>query len=656
MKSVIQKLVLALAVLAATVATSQTVKPVPGLAVTYTVGDKSDVVGVPNVWLYLSAGEPPTPFLPAGKFSAVWVGIINADLRGDYTFRAELNGSLKLEVGTNAVLEVASDGKAPCAPSKRVRLNKGANALKATFTSPTSGDAMLRLQWSEKSALWEPIPLPMLTRLQDNAELAKADKLRFGRELFFEHRCVKCHVAVLPVKGAPELAMDAPSFEGIGSRRGFAWMAAWVLDPKGQRASANMPKLLNGAAAKEEAEAIACFLASQRGDEPPAGAPLTPDLAATGKDLAEKLHCIGCHNLPGSPEKDARKISLDHVSQKFSPASLIAFIKDPGAHYVWTRMPKFKLTDEEAVQLAAFLGSTASAVKQTAVPTDAVLLERGKKLVQTTGCLDCHGLKLENQFVAKTLNDLMAGRWNEGCLAESPKPDSKAPFFAFTVAEREALQAFAATDRSSLSRHVPVEFAERQTRLANCNACHGQLDGFPPLERLGGKLRPEWMRQFLAGEVPYKPRHWLPHQMPAFQARAEPLALGLAMSHGYPPQTPAEPPLDVELAKIGQKLSGVDGGFSCISCHAVGEQKATQVFEAEGINLARPAERLQKDYYLRWLLNPLRIEPSTKMPVYFDEEGKSPFTDVLEGSAVKQLDAMWHYLRLGDKIQPPAAP
>ena len=41
------------------------------------------------------------------------------------------------------------------------------------------------------------------------------------------------------------------------------------------------------------------------------------------------------------------------------------------------------------------------------------------------------------------------------------------------------------------------------------------------------------------------------------------------------------------------------------------------------------------------------------MPVYFDEEGKSPLTDVLGGDADRQLEAVWQYLRLGDQMPPP---
>ena len=128
------------------------------------------------------------------------------------------------------------------------------------------------------------------------------------------------------------------------------------------------------------------------------------------------------------------------------------------------------------------------------------------------------------------------------------------------------------------------------------------------------------------------------------------------MTHGFPPVTPPEPPADPELAKVGQKLIGVDGGFSCISCHSVGAVKATQVFESEGVNFAYPAARIQRAYFERWMRNPLRIEPQTKMPVYFQEDGSSPLPDVLGGDTAKQLEAFWQFFRLGDKVTPPGAP
>jgi len=126
----------------------------------------------------------------------------------------------------------------------------------------------------------------------------------------------------------------------------------------------------------------------------------------------------------------------------------------------------------------------------------------------------------------------------------------------------------------------------------------------------------------------------------------------MAMEHGLPPQTPPEPPVDLELAEQGRAMISTDGGFSCIACHAVREFGAQQVFESPGLNLALPGERLQPAYFRRWLNNPLRVDPQTKMPVYFDQ-GRSPLADYFDGDAAKQIGALWHYLRLGAKMPLP---
>ncbi len=125
------------------------------------------------------------------------------------------------------------------------------------------------------------------------------------------------------------------------------------------------------------------------------------------------------------------------------------------------------------------------------------------------------------------------------------------------------------------------------------------------------------------------------------------------MEHGYPPKTPVEPGIDSLAAQIGQKLISVPPGFSCVSCHSVGSVGATQVFEAPGINFAQTSERLQPDYFKRWVRNPALIDPTTKMPVYFDEQGKSPLTEVYEGDGEKQINAIWQYFRMGDKMAAP---
>lgn len=631
----------------------------PGLRAEFLNTDASksprkDVAVLPNVWLYVPTNQTPSPFLTLGGFSVVWQGFISVDLRSDYSFQADLNGDFKLEINGKPVLEMSGKGAAT-SPSPFVRLSKGTNVITARFRSPMSGDAYVRLAWIPKGGLVSPIPLTQLAHVTD-PELEKANKVRQGRALFLDHRCFKCHTTpgIGADSGIPESKMDAPNFDVIGSRRNFRWMAQWILNPKGERPTASMPQIFRGPDAKENAENAAAFLASLKSDViPPQSTEPQEGQKDEGKQLFENLHCVACHVAPDTNETDARRISLKHVRRKFAVGVLSEFLKKPDTHYAWTHMPNFKLSADEAGALAGFLVAHSDNSDAVIALQNSQSIERGKKIIQTSGCLNCHSAKLENQSSTIPLKELSPEKWDGGCVASAPPTGSTTPFFGFDEVERSALRAFASTDRSSLARHVAPEFAERQIKNLRCQECHGKFDGFPPIEILGGKLKSEWVEAFVAGRIAYKPRPWLPARMPAFGAPAQSVGQGMAMLHGFPPHSINEPPPNEDAVKIGQKLVSPEGGFSCVACHAVGKIGASSVFDSPGINLAYAGERLRKDFFNRWLYSPLSIDPTTKMPTYFDETGRSPLTDVYDGDGAKQIDAIWQYLRLGPNMPPP---
>src|SRR5205085_7756938 len=138
----------------------------------------------------------PSPCLPPGKFTAVYEGVISAELRGDFFFEADLAGSLKLQINGATVLEATGESGATSPMSKSVQLNKGPNKIKGTFISPAKGEAILRLAWSEKGKFTGPIPLNILA-WEDSPGLRQARDLHLGRELFLQHRCARCHVTEL---------------------------------------------------------------------------------------------------------------------------------------------------------------------------------------------------------------------------------------------------------------------------------------------------------------------------------------------------------------------------------------------------------------------------------------------------------------------------
>lgn len=619
---------------------------------------------VSNVFLHVGPAETPDPFVPPGPFRARWSGLLSVDLRGDFQFRAEARGRLELEINGTRVLP-AEDPAPEGGWSAPVRLRKGTNAILATLENrPPSGGpdathAGVRLWWRGRGVTPQPIPATALTPPSplDEAALAASESVRAGRDLFLGLRCGRCHAPDV-AQPVPELGMDAPAFDSLGSRLRRAWIARWITDPRPVQPASVMPRMVHGTQAGAEAAAMAAWLASLKSPAPASPPPATGN-AAAGRALFATLRCSTCHTAPDEAPT-ATKVSLASAGDKFLPPALPEFLRAPARHYAWTPMPDFQLSAEEAANLAAWLLATppgaAPAAGTTPVAEDSAdpaMLRRGRELVETSGCLACHAGPAENRFRARPLKSLPAEGWDRGCMADTPPASGNVPWFALETGPRADLRAFARSDRASLGRHVPADFADRWSRRLRCNDCHGALENGPGLLHAGEKLRPEWTRRLLEGAIAYKPRPWLPARMPAFPAFAPFLAPGIAARHGVPPGSPPEPPLDPAAAADGRRLVSASGGFACVTCHPIGGFSATAVFEAPGINLARVAERLRPEYFDRWVRHPQSIDPTTKMPLYFDEEGNSALTDFYGGDGPRTVQALWNYVRQGTNAPPP---
>jgi mono/diheme cytochrome c family protein len=647
-----------------------------GLTLTFSAGDKTDSRRARLIALYVPAQQSPTPFLPPGPFTARWEGNINAALRSEFTFAADIKGMFKLAINGKAVLEGAGDTTSQTV-NKTFQLNKGANPIVAEFTSDGASDALLRLTWSSGEFPPEPVPPSAFTHQANAPSLRSGMRLREGRILFAELRCAACHAdSALPAKnqGMPEFSRDAPLFDELGSKFNEAWLAHWINDPHSIRPHALMPRVFHNQADAIDPRAVdvAAYLMSlgKRDDTAPAA-----ENAPLGGALFANLGCIACHTTPEfSGNDEAHRVPLAHIKAKWQPPALREYLKNPAKNYAWTHMPNFRLTNEEAERLTAFLLSGTQHEFPVIGKGDA---GKGAQLVVSAGCLNCHAGMPPTAQPALTAT-LQKG-WMTGCLANDDAARGNAPDFKLDADQRDALRAFAASGFHSLKTDSPIEFAERQFRNMRCFACHSRdgeagvwskLEGemapltaaaptqpeaaegapisgtaVPMSTWLGEKLRPAWMANFISGKVADKPRPWLIARMPSFETIAHGVADGLAFEHGFARTIEPEPAIDAEKAKIGEVLLGENGGFNCTTCHAVGERPATAVFEAPGVNFAYAHDRLRHEYYERWVMHPLRIDPETKMPKFADDEGKTPLTQYYEGDARKQFDAIWEYLR-----------
>src|SRR5262249_24337805 len=116
--------------------------------------------------------------------------------------------------------------------------------------------------------------------------------------------------------------------------------------------------------------------------------------------------------------------------------------------------------------------------------------ERGRKLVESSGCLNCHTLQAENTFKAPPFKDFTKDAWTRGCLRATPA--AKAPQFGLPEDQGLAVVAWAARGRPGLDRETPAEYAELKVRELRCMACHkrdGKDDAWTGLkEEVAGLL------------------------------------------------------------------------------------------------------------------------------------------------------------------------
>ncbi len=614
-------------------------------------GGETDFLVLPNFELYVPEGEQPSTFLSPGRFRSEWRSEVRVPRRDSYRFSLECFGTAKLYLGDKLVLE-STGGNARSEP---VELGRGYNAIRLTLESPAMGDTFVRLRWESRELVSGPLPERFLKYESDLPAFAHSQLLRKGQHLYREHRCGNCHDEGRPTSRLDRLDHMGPSFTGIGGRRNQQWLQDWIMDPDELREEATMPDVLHGESEKEQARAIAAWLSTLRVDHDLSGS-YRNGVVDSGAKLVESLHCTGCHKIANKEAEGDQLVSLERLALKYPEGELVAFLLEPNRHFAGVRMPNFQLSIEEAEDIASFLIETELAVLN-APASDPELIQKGKALVASARCVQCHEVSASDarDAVVEAMPPIRIKDWTLGCLDEA-KRKNHLPAYSFSEEGRKALHAYGKRSTHPKLAAVRHEYAMRQVERLNCKACHGQLELIPPVSILGEKLKPDWAASLLEGELFYKTRPWLESRMPAFHGRGARIAEGLSMLNGFSPRNTdriGEQGIDDKKAEIGKQLVSANGGMACVTCHGVGESPPTAVFESVGINFGYVNARLQRDYFHRWILKPTQIDPETKMPVYFFDGTTSPLPDILGGDAKAQIDAMWEYFKQGFDIQPP---
>ena len=301
---------------------------------------------------------------------------------------------------------------------------------------------------------------------------------------------------------------------------------------------------------------------------------------------------------------------------------------------------------------------------------DPSLVERGRELFSSLGCAGCHlkteqGKPIQSDLNAPMLADCSAGK---GCLSEDGS--TAVPNYELTSIQQAAVQA--ALQSAVVALKGDIKAADRKTILShsmaalNCYACH-QRDGKggpesdrnplfvstipemgdegrlpPPLDGAGDKLREDWLVRVIGNGD--KSRPYMKTYMPNFgNENAKRLAGHFSNLDSVTSANLVDSgETEARKAAFGRQMVG-SKGLACVSCHTYGKFKSTGI---QAIALDTMTQRIREDWFHRYLPDPQKYRPGTRMPTGYPE-GKSTVSNVYGGDQGRQLAAMWSFLEKG---------
>lgn len=401
---------------------------------------------------------------------------------------------------------------------------------------------------------------------------------------------------------------------------------------------------------------------------------------------------------PPLPEDQDFAPDLSKIAGKVNADWLFAWIRNPKQFRPTTRMPDLRLSDDEARTVTAFLMTLGQKQSVAGVEREVRRVERiaaGERLIRKRGCFGCHDIKgFEtsekiapdlSDFSRKRLLELFFGEavqvkqtWQDYTFWKLKNPGIYAterveqlmPNFGFTDDAAKTLMVYLKSlstervqpqfQRDLSDEEQVIQNGRTLVKRYNCNGCHviegqgGAIAAFyanetripPPLEvgmmHEGEKVQATWLYQFLGRPTSLRP--WLDVRMPTFglsiqEATALTKYFAVMGKQQVPYEYVSVGEPSPELVKAGRLLMSKEY-FDCFTCHQQGEKKPEGPPENWAPDLSLARHRLRPTWIGKWLKDPQKIQPGTKMPSYYPDGPE----DILEGKEDRQIQAITEYL------------
>jgi len=399
-------------------------------------------------------------------------------------------------------------------------------------------------------------------------------------------------------------------------------------------------------------------------------------VVSKGREMFKESGCRSCHKVKGV-ERVKVGPPLENIGKKVKNDWLYRWLKDPQGTISNAKMPDFKLTDQEAADIARFLFS-----RTKSAPDNKKVIgsyKRGKKIFSNSQCISCHPVEGQGGAHARDLGKISSKVYSEWLLSwlKNPKAwraNTKMPTFGFSDQDvqdltKYLLDEFVQRDlkKTTVSRQINTveaanEFKGKELILHyGCTGCH-EINGVKGQRETGLELTTvsdvhRSKIDFGVLKAAYKDRtvpNWLYNKM------KNPRSVGhdsKMPDYGFSDEeaeamttyllslTADEVPNAYKLP-LGNPPSSytpqgefgkIMGKYQCLSCHTIMGKGAEHAPD-----LSLEGSRIQQGWLQRYLKDPYRIRPTAheRMPNF-----------KLSNSEIKSIYSYFRTTLVDDRVE-----
>lgn len=488
-----------------------------------------------------------------------------------------------------------------------------------------------------------------------------------GHVLIQQLNCAACHQA--DSMQSPVAAKKSPRLSWSAKHLNPDYLESFVANPHGVKPGTTMPDMFgesDESSRKAQAISLTQFLLSEFENDFQYEA-IDFEAVPRGFESFQSVGCVACH----SPRDESSienflegSTPLGDLSRKYNVSGLTQFLEDPQAARPSGHMPNMQLAHREAIDISNYLLQSAKKSDEFWEP-NSELVKQGEEIFIANNCAKCHDDVVDQRNELTTYPALDKLNSEMGCLSGET---GDWPTFQLMQQQKESIQAALRQPRTNLTSKQKIEVS---LQTFNCVACHdrGDFGGIsslrnphfkttnlnlgdqgrlpPTLTGVGAKLKPKWMRDVLVNQRSIRP--YMKTRMPQYgEENVGHLIELFRQEDRLSDTTFAKFDDQKAMRETGHRLAG-NRGLNCVACHTY---KFNPSDTMPAVDLTEMADRLEKDWFYQYMLEPQTFSPNTVMPSFWPG-GRAIRTDV-EGTPEEQVEALWQYLIDGRQANAPS--